>query len=240
MYCKYCGNEIFDITKFCPNCGNPTEIQPVDTKLTEEKPNVVKSNFENRNSFLSALKSNKKLKRSIIALLVVAVIGIGGYLIYDTFFAKPDQSSPEALVSSINEAVNDDDSELLQQLMFPGEKCELVNSMDITTADGQPFSGRSSQINRCIGRDEKYFGENYSFHISFIRESEASSSPVSSMKNEYSLIGVSIDDVRKVVCEVSKDGKLASDVDEVSFYVYKSNGKWYAEYMLPYIIFSAY
>ena len=53
MFCKYCGNEIADNSKFCPKCGN--EIHPI-RKMTND--NNAANNADNKDYFVAEDKDN--------------------------------------------------------------------------------------------------------------------------------------------------------------------------------------
>ena len=66
MFCKYCGSEIADSSKFCDKCGKPVDTQafsqtiPVSSTIPANKPP----------------KKHKKIKFAVLGILLTVIIVI--------------------------------------------------------------------------------------------------------------------------------------------------------------------
>lgn len=74
MYCKNCGKEIKEGTKFCPQCGNPAQIN--------FNPNTVESNRPKR-------VKKRKLWKIFVAVVIILILALGGIYLY---FVKNQES----------------------------------------------------------------------------------------------------------------------------------------------------
>lgn len=69
MFCKYCGNEVAENTKFCTKCGKPIVNEAVQNKVHTFEPNEI------------IRPKNKKTKKSYViigALVIIACLLVGG------------------------------------------------------------------------------------------------------------------------------------------------------------------
>lgn len=85
MYCKYCGNEVKEGTKFCSKCGNVIAMP---------------ENSTDENAELSSKKqiNNRKV---MVAIFVIVVLIVGGFLLY-AINAGPSQKTILTLLNQSN------------------------------------------------------------------------------------------------------------------------------------------
>lgn len=104
MFCKYCGNQLVDGTRFCPKCGKP--VDPISTEQSWEDTEGMQereeefSQYTYENPYYSEPVQKKRGKGVLIVILIVA-IGIIGVLLgrrmSGTKIAKNDKSTPFAI-----------------------------------------------------------------------------------------------------------------------------------------------
>ena len=82
MFCENCGKELKENSKFCTSCG---------TKVKEEKEvNLKKPADEIIKETKQIMESKKKNSTLPLILIILVLLGIGGYLGYKYFFASKD------------------------------------------------------------------------------------------------------------------------------------------------------
>lgn len=114
MKCPKCGNENNDSAKFCRKCGAKLEVEnkvstespeKLKTEEIKQEPNPtsaeVKANTEPKQEKKQDIKKEqkqetkksgaKKIIITIIVILILAGLGVGGYYVYDQFFYKYDE-----------------------------------------------------------------------------------------------------------------------------------------------------
>ncbi len=93
MFCKNCGKEIVDGTKFCNHCGASQEaVAPQPTVTNNAAPNP-------------APKKNSTLKIGIIAAVAVVCFAIGSFVIAPSLSKDNDESKP---TNNVSQSQNDD------------------------------------------------------------------------------------------------------------------------------------
>lgn len=102
MYCKYCGNEIEDNSKFCKNCGK---------NLTEDKP---KENTE-QNKPIENHKDEKWPTGLKIFLAIIIILAIIGSVIGIVLGHLPINNKNQNSTNNGNQIVNTDDNKLLSR-----------------------------------------------------------------------------------------------------------------------------
>lgn len=75
MFCKYCGNEIADNSKFCTNCGN--EIHPIrkmsnDNDVQQQK--VVDNNEKKIEDVVIVNARHKSVAKVVLPVILVIII----------------------------------------------------------------------------------------------------------------------------------------------------------------------
>ena len=92
MFCKNCGKEINEGTKFCNHCGASQEA-------TTPQPTVA-----NNTEPMTAPKKNNTLKMVIIAAVVVVCFAIGSFVIAPSLSKDNDESKP---ANNVSQSQND-------------------------------------------------------------------------------------------------------------------------------------
>ena len=93
MFCKNCGKEINEGTKFCNHCGASQEaVAPQPTVADNTEPTT-------------APKKNNTLKMVIIAAVAVVCFAIGSFVIAPSFSKDNDESIP---TNNVSQSQNDD------------------------------------------------------------------------------------------------------------------------------------
>ncbi len=93
MFCKNCGKEINEGTKFCNHCGASQEaVVPQPTVADNTEPTTTP-------------KKNNTLKMVIIAVVVVVCFAIGSFVIAPSFSKDNDESIP---TNNVSQSQNDD------------------------------------------------------------------------------------------------------------------------------------
>ena len=81
-FCKYCGSELNDETKFCPKCGakieeiieNNDPIKPVENGLNNNPVNNNQTNENKRDDVTGETKTNPAAVASLVCSLVGLII----------------------------------------------------------------------------------------------------------------------------------------------------------------------
>lgn len=108
--CPECGKEISDKASSCPNCGCPIEIQ-----RSEVSSNISDQPITGQ----SSKKSNKKIIPIVIALLVVAILGI---VVYNVKVVQPrkleaqNKATYEEAIGLLEKGKYEDGNELLKTI----------------------------------------------------------------------------------------------------------------------------
>jgi len=93
MFCKNCGKELKEGTRFCDGCGAPQEASaPQPTMANNTEPTT-------------APKKNNILKMVIIAVVVVVCFAIGSFVIAPSLSKDNDESKP---TNNVSQSQNDD------------------------------------------------------------------------------------------------------------------------------------
>ena len=93
MYCKKCGKQIEDNSKFCDKCGAVVEDDMVKCEDTE-KSNNIKS--------VSSVKKtiNKPMLIAIIVVIAVLLLGGGGMMLYENYTQKKGDNAIQSVKGS--------------------------------------------------------------------------------------------------------------------------------------------
>ena len=93
MYCKKCGKQIEDNSKFCDKCGAIVEDDMVKCEDTE-KSNNIKS--------VSSVKKtiNKPMPIAIIVVIAVLLLGGGGMMLYENYIQKKGDNAIQSIKDS--------------------------------------------------------------------------------------------------------------------------------------------
>lgn len=137
MKCKNCGARLNDKSRVCPNCGASRDGSYV--LLTEEHAPV---NIDYEDDFVPAIapkpkKSKKGVKIAIVVILLIAILGAGGYFAYSYFMPK---DKPELSFTSGYGIINGDEPVIFVNIKKEPqlEYIQGVNLYpDATTSNGQ-------------------------------------------------------------------------------------------------------
>ncbi len=110
MYCTKCGHEAKDNEKYCGNCGNFLE--------SDEEINLSK---EDRGPDEDPKKPKRKNSKWIIAVVLVIIFVVGGYLGIKYFSPEPDDKRQALGNNSDSETKSGTDSETEREPAFPKE-----------------------------------------------------------------------------------------------------------------------
>ncbi|MCR5415393.1 MAG: zinc ribbon domain-containing protein [Pseudobutyrivibrio sp.] len=101
MFCKKCGNQLIDGTRFCTNCGAPIEApsnvveqpatgNPMAEDIPTPAPTQNQTSFApNQNQMYNQTpqKPKKKILPIIITILIILLLAVGGFTVYKLFFS---------------------------------------------------------------------------------------------------------------------------------------------------------
>ena len=97
MYCENCGKELREDAKFCTSCGakigevvETTEVEIKEEPVEEEiiEPKVTKEEITETIKEAKTISRNNKKSKLPLILIILVILGIGGYYAYKTFFAN--------------------------------------------------------------------------------------------------------------------------------------------------------
>lgn len=132
MFCKNCGKELKEGTRFCDGCGAPQEVA-VSQSTAVQQPQAA------TNPPASVPKKNNSLKLVIVAVVVVVCFAIGSFVIAPSF--KKDTSNdinPPASVTgtdtteqsntdnTTNNNTSIEDSKTLEKIIYNADKISGV------------------------------------------------------------------------------------------------------------------
>ncbi len=155
MFCTNCGAKLSDDAKFCLNCGAkidapvpavepvpaPTPVAPVapiaePAPVVEPTPAPVAAPSVPLETVIAETPAPKKNKTPawvivIIIILALALVGIGGYIVYDEFFAD-----------SVSTSADDDDDD--KKTSSGITSSDITSSGDISSDDTSSDNSSSS------------------------------------------------------------------------------------------------
>lgn len=98
MFCKNCGKELKEGTRFCDGCGAPQEVA-VSQSTAVQQPQAA------TNPPASVPKKNNSLKLVIVAVVVVVCFAIGSFVIAPSLSKDNDENKP---TNNVSQSQNDD------------------------------------------------------------------------------------------------------------------------------------
>lgn len=101
MFCENCGKKIDDDAKFCEYCGASIEhkAETVSNENSEQKVPAVRDSVSNGNISVKK-KINKPLMITIIAIVIVLIVGSAGIILFDNYNHKKGDEEIQAIQDS--------------------------------------------------------------------------------------------------------------------------------------------
>ena len=98
MFCGKCGNQLYDTSKFCPKCGQPTS-----------------NNVDPTSKNLHSTNTYKKVG----AITLVAIIAIIGIIFFS--FRSTTNSSSQSVAKAFFKSISTEDSALFKKCLLPSD-----------------------------------------------------------------------------------------------------------------------
>lgn len=101
MFCKNCGKQIDDDTKFCEYCGASIEFkaETVSNENSEQKVSAMRDSVSNGNISVKK-KINKPLLIAIIVIVVIGILGVAGAISVEKYFYRKGDEAIKAVQDS--------------------------------------------------------------------------------------------------------------------------------------------
>lgn len=136
-FCKNCGKELADTAKFCPGCGKKIQYKISETKHTDAIENNASRNYSeidekivNDNIEKMPVKAESKhiIKKIIMGIAAMGVIGTGAYIGVSKIYTKPvetvkDNNGKNSIKKNGN---NDKSEEMNTEFVLTQEQKEQI------------------------------------------------------------------------------------------------------------------
>ena len=136
-FCKNCGKELADTAKFCPGCGKKIQYKISKTKHTDAIENNASRNYseidekivnDNIEKMLVKAESKHIIKKIIMGIAAMGVIGTGAYIGVSKIYTKPvetvkDNNGKNSIKKNGN---NDKSEEMNTEFVLTQEQKEQI------------------------------------------------------------------------------------------------------------------
>ena len=122
MFCKYCGTQLKDEARFCPNCGR--EVPQHHQQMTQKMP---------QSQILQQEKKKSDVWIWIAAAVVVVIVAVGVLFVLPSLREKEDSQIEDTTPSQTVENTEQDTPETAQRIEPETAEDEAENELDTDT-----------------------------------------------------------------------------------------------------------
>lgn len=138
MKCSVCGKEIVGNMRFCTNCGSPVKIQPKPTQPKPPQPKPYqppkREPFEPKAGVFHPASGEDRTPKAmiiIIAILIAAIAGIGGFLIASKMSSKNNNEQPPAAAVTDTDEIDSEEEAIDEEEVIDEEEEEIAEAESI-------------------------------------------------------------------------------------------------------------
>lgn len=178
-------------------------------------------------------KPKSKLTTILLVILIVSVLGIGGFLIYKNYFSKP---TTQSIDNSINQPVSTPDPTIDWQtftngtlslfFMYPRELTNIDNKLGIYTS-GEGSIGILQIRNFDIKNESSINSTDYFFGISVSKDNDMTLEQLATNMECKLTTSITVDGLPAIKCLYELENTSTQKTDELPTVIFKNNGSIY-------------